>query len=301
MRSNTQSTKLARFPKAVGQTAESSSEASTARAKSRAKNAKVVCLVNPRQSMPTPAQREALVLKYREKARKLGRSMLRRWHARLDREEVESIVDLSLCEAAQHFNPHKGASFMTFLFYHMKGNMVRAVASAAAAGSIPALNLEASEGSLAQESEHFLGHQFRVLNSTEVADALTSEDVPMPDEVLLRKELQGRSASACEKLDSLEREIVKRMFIQEQQIMEIAAALGYSRCHISRVKRKALDALQQELGSSVPFADLGGKGEEVATEELSESTGKKRRPVFRRRPRSKAALQRREDLLREAA
>src|SRR5690348_15064745 len=71
--------------------------------------------------------KEELVLRYRMKARKLARSILRKWHSRLDLQEVDSIVDLSLCEAVARYNPAKGASFMTFLFYHLRGNLIRAV------------------------------------------------------------------------------------------------------------------------------------------------------------------------------
>jgi len=58
---------------------------------------------------------------------------------------VDSIVDLSLCEAVKRFDPLKGASFMTFLFYHLKGNLVRAVAAAATSTAIPNAIAELSE------------------------------------------------------------------------------------------------------------------------------------------------------------
>jgi DNA-directed RNA polymerase sigma subunit (sigma70/sigma32) len=85
----------------------------------------------------TEEARTELVLTYRIKARKLARSILRKWHARLDLQEVDSIVDLSLCEAVRRYNPTKGASFMTFLFYHMRGNLIRAVTTAATANTLP--------------------------------------------------------------------------------------------------------------------------------------------------------------------
>jgi RNA polymerase sigma factor (sigma-70 family) len=301
MRIQSNSAKISKFPKAV---VAKHSKSHTAHTRSKSKPAaaqKVIELAAVRQETPTPAQQEALILKYRLKARKLGRSILRRWHARLDIEEVDSIVDLSLCEAVKRFNPYKGASFMTFLFYHLKGNLVRAVTTAAASGAIPVLNLDTLEEQAGEEAQHFLGHQFRALNSDEVADALNSEEVPMPDEVLWRKELQGQSAVACEKLDDLEREIVKRIFIQEQQIMDIAASLGYSRCHISRVKKKALDTLQNELRATGDFDDYGAKGEGVSDE--LESSSQERKTVFRRRPRSKISRKQREheEYLAEAA
>ena len=256
------------------------------------KSAKVIKLSEARKAKtapPTPLQQEALIVKYRLKARKLGRSILRRWHARMDLDEVDSIVDLSLCEAVKRFDPAKGASFMTFLFYHLKGNLVRAVTTAAAANSIPVFNADENEVQVG-EPDHLFGHQFRAMNSAEVAEAVASQDAPLPDEMLWRKELHGKSSVACEKLDPLEREIIKRIFLQEQQIMDIAATLGYSRCHISRVKKKALETLYNELSGSMNDTDLGKKPsfDDEGEEEIKlKLVG--RRPVHRRRPRSKVS------------
>lgn len=254
------------------------------------KSAKVIKLSAARQakaSPPTPLQQEALIVKYRLKARKLGRSILRRWHARMDLDEVDSLVDLSLCEAVKRFDPAKGASFMTFLFYHLKGNLVRAVSTAAASSTIPVFNADENEVK-GGEPSHLFGHQFRAMNSAEVAEAVVSQDSPLPDEMLWRKELHGKSSVACEKLDPLEREIIKRIFLQEQQIMDIAATLGYSRCHISRVKKKALETLYNELSGSMNDIDLGKKP--TFDDDIEEVVKLKlvgRRVVHRRRPRSK--------------
>jgi RNA polymerase sigma factor (sigma-70 family) len=256
------------------------------------RTAKVVKLSSARKAEkagpPTALQQEALIVKYRLKARKLGRSILRRWHARMDLDEVDSIVDLSLCEAVKRFDPAKGASFMTFLFYHLKGNLVRAVATAAASNTIPVFNADENEAPVGEPS-HLFGHQFRAMNSTEVAEAVVSQDSPLPDEMLWRKELHGKSSIACEKLDPLEREIIKRIFLQEQQIMDIAATLGYSRCHISRVKKKALETLYNELSGSMNDIDLGKKPSfDEDEEDVIKLKLVGRRVVHRRRPRSKA-------------
>ena len=237
---------------------------------------------------PSPLQQEALIIKYRLKAQKLGRSILRRWHARMDLDEVDSLVDLSLCEAVKRFNPTKGASFMTFLFYHLKGNLVRSVAAAAAANSLPTGLLD-DEGSPRGMGEMMGELQLRSINSTEIAEAVTSQDSPTPDEALWRKQLHSQSSLACEKLDPLEREIIKRIFIQEQQIMDIAASLGYSRCHISRVKKKALETLYDELRGSMNNDDLGQRPsfEDDSEEEVDQRIAC-RKTIHRRRPRSRA-------------
>jgi RNA polymerase sigma factor (sigma-70 family) len=231
-------------------------------------------------------QQEALIMKYRVKGRKLGRSMLRRWHARMDLEEVDSIVDLSLCEAVKRFDPEKGASFMTFLFYHLKGNMVRAIISAAASNSIPLAIAEMLEASGLDE-DGVTSNRSVGINASELAEAVTSQEALQPDEALWRKEMSDMSALACSKLDDLEREIVKRIFIQEQQIIDIAAALGYSRCHISRVKKKALDTLHDELRVVInhdDYALVDEKQEEVLPD--IEMRIASRKEVHRRRPRS---------------
>lgn len=247
--------------------------------------AQLACLREVAKSEPTPYQQEALILKYRAKARKLGRSILRRWHSRMDLDEVDSIVDLSLCEAVKRFDPFKGASFMTFLFYHLKGNLVRAVASAAASTAIPNAIAELTESAFADGER--INYSNVALNAIELAEAVSSQGVPLPDEALWRRELTAKSSSACEKLDDLEREIVKRIFVHEQQIIDIAAALGYSRCHISRVKKKALSTLHDELSVVMNRDDYPpAEAEELDTEDDVYERIANRRTVHRRRPRS---------------
>jgi len=190
----------------------------------------------------TQEARDALVVEHRVKARKLSRSILRKWQARLDLEEVDSVVDLSLCEAVKRFDPDKGASFITFLYYHLKGNLVRAVSSAANQNSI-AVSAEEAEASGSSER--------RPVNSIEIAEALSSHDQVLPDEVLLKKELIELSKEACGRLNALEKEVIEKIYIKGQQLIDIASELGYSRCHISRLKRRALDILQKDMKSAL--------------------------------------------------
>lgn len=198
----------------------------------------------------TDKQREALVLKYRMKARKLARSILRKWHARLDLQEVDSVVDLSLCEAVRRFDPSKGASFMTFLFYHLRGNLIRAVTYAATANLVPMG--DALHDDKEQRVEDGTAGSFATAD--EVAQALSGQEYLSPDEALAKKQMGELSRQACDHLDPLEREVIERIFMHEEQLMDIASSLGYSRCHISRVKKKALETLGSSLAA---FLDLG--------------------------------------------
>ncbi len=251
------------------------------------RNQKVIELPLPKKAGKaktlSPRKQEELVLTFRMKARKLARSILRKWHARLDLQEVDSVVDLSLCEAVRRYNPNKGASFMTFLFYHMRGNLIRAVAAAATANSVPLPELDESGSAKSEQGS------YRGVNAIEIAEALCSHDYVMPDEMLLKKEMVSMSHGACEKLDSLEKEVIYRIYIQEQQLMDIASSLGYSRCHISRVKKKALETLYGDMASSIHKGDEESAltsrpdfDDEVGTSE--------RRKIHRRRPRSRKAV-----------
>lgn len=227
-----------------------------------------------RQSGLSEDDRQQLVVEFRLKARKLGRSILRKWHARMDLEEVDSIVDLSLCEAVKRFDPSKGATFMTFLYYHLKGNLIRAVSAAANANVIPG-----AEGE---------GEEVRCVNAIDVAEALCNSERLLPDEVLFKKQLVRLSKDACSRLDPLEKEVIERIYLGGQQLMDIAHSLGYSRCHISRVKKKALETLNQDMTLS-----LQHEGDEARQEAQGgvEYKAPERRPVHRRRPRSKKALE----------
>ena len=189
----------------------------------------------------TQKVRDELVISNRDKARKLARSILRKWRSRIDLDEVDSVVDLSLCEAAMRFDPKRGCSFITFLFYHLRGNLIRLVSDAANQNTLPLFERELLEGVAEGSSSS------PIANAIEVAAALTGQEQVLPDEQFYKKELAGLSRKACEKLDTLEQEVICRVFMNEEHLFDVAENLGYSRCHISRVKRKALDTLQTEL------------------------------------------------------
>ncbi len=196
---------------------------------------------------------DELVLEYRVKARKLARSILRKWHARLDIQEVDSVVDLSLCEAVKRFDPKKGASFMTFLYYHLKGNLIRAVSAAAQANFIPGYESEER----IEENEKY-GRHGTAVTALEVVAAISGTDQRQPDELLLHKELVDLSKDARERLDPLERQVIERLFLKGEQLMQIANSLGYSRCHISRVKKKALEHLHSDMDRALEVKGESG-------------------------------------------
>lgn len=234
----------------------------------------------------TEFEKEDLITQSRLKARKLARSILRKWNARLDLQEVDSIVDLSLCEAAHRFDPSVGASFMTFLFYHLRGNLIRSITASANSNVLPALDAEM--GSYDDEGSDTGRSSYKSTNAAEIAEALNGQDSELPDEALIQKEMLDLSRGARGKLDDLAREVLDRIYLQEEQLIDIACSLGYSRCHISRVKKRALETLFDELKTSLSIEGSRPSFDEEEGQQAPLRTSD-RKKIHRRRPRSKTA------------
>jgi RNA polymerase sigma factor (sigma-70 family) len=238
-------------------------------------------------SQTTPAtsfgeKKDEVVLKYRLKARKLSRSILRRWHSRLDLQEVDSIVDLSLCEAIRRYDASKGASFMTFLYFHLRGNLIRAVVGAVQSHGFATLEEEAVLGfdSTSERRE-------RGPSVNEVTEALYGNERIRPDDVILKQELSKLSIEAFDVLDPLEKEVIDRIYFKGQQLLDIAQTLGYSRCHISRVKKRALSLLRHTLRKLVEFEEVKGSVKAKRAGLVAEvQQGEGKGGIRRRRPRS---------------
>lgn len=187
---------------------------------------------------------ESLILDHRENGRKLARSILRKWRVHMPGEEIDSIVDLALCESAQRFSPKKGASFMTFFFYHLRGHLVRAVARATQSCAIingPKTDEWCDEG----HSE--FASQYGAYLDNEIYNQRENET---PEQLIIRREKIQVCREALEKLDTLEKVVLDKSYADDEALVDIAKSLGYSRCHISRVKKGALVRLKSVLEHS---------------------------------------------------
>jgi len=226
----------------------------------------------------TESQVFDLILEHRENGRKLARSILRKWRVRMPMDEIDSIVDLSLCEAAKRYDSSKGAAFMTFYFYHLRGHLVRSVSKAAQASNIfmafaKSTGFETSEWNQV-DAETVWGY---------VPDesVFGRREVVTPEKSLLRSEKIEGCQDALLKLDSLEQEVLKRSFEQEQPLVDIAKSLGYSRCHISRVKKAALDRLKVIIATDTDIVDSITADElEMSSPKVMTRRRSRRRPVL---------------------
>ncbi len=234
------------------------------------------------QSGPTPEQYEQLVLEHRDNGKKLARSMLRKWRVRMPAEEIDSIVDLTLCEAASRFCSDKGASFMTFFFYHLRGNLVRAVTTAAHASNV-FLALTQNEENESTSDWTFTRHDVLRLY---LADQLNEKhnEIENPETLVMQKEREAICRKACSELDELEQTVLIRSYKDDESLVDIARSLGYSRCHISRVKKRALERLKISIDS------LGGRALTEKKSQVAEPIELVKRRARRRQIDSDARL-----------
>jgi RNA polymerase sigma factor (sigma-70 family) len=188
----------------------------------------------PEQSALTREQFESLIIEHIDFARRISWKLLNRWRITLCEDEVQSISAAALCEAASRFDLKRGVSFRTFLFYHLRGALLKEIARAVNDAKAVALDLVPAD-------------QMERAPSRDVIEFAVVCQNPTPEEQLIASQLSSLCRKACAELDALERDVLFRHFGLEQSVVQIAKELGYCRCHISRIKTQVLDRLQRTI------------------------------------------------------
>ncbi len=220
--------------------------------------------------------KQELVLSYRENGRKLARSFLKGWNIRMAYEDIDSLVDVALCEAAIRYKKDKGAAFMTFFYYHLRGYLIRAVACRARSNNIFFAVAEAQREVVGdwkptpEDVRHWLSPEF---------SSLSESEKNRPESILLRKEKKFTCYKAISELDPLEQEVITRSYMGNESLIDVAKSLGYSRCHISRVKKKAIEKLRNILSKTGEFFEDYGKTAPVLPFTPNNQRGRRRRTL----------------------
>ena len=152
------------------------------------------------------------------------------------------------------------------MFYHLRGNLIRTVSYAAHQYITPTYEIRGESEEFYAEASFHESHLS--ISSVEVAESLCGEEAIQPDQALLQKEVADLSRQACQQLDELERQVIERIFLQGEQLIQVAQSLGYSRCHISRVKRRALLLLNEALKSVLDLTGTTAENSSDIDDEL---------------------------------
>lgn len=174
-----------------------------------------------------------------------------------------------LMQAADRFDPARGASFTTFAYYRIRG----AILDSLRRGPLrPSIGVAQAEASVAVETlghvmaandngrfdgrseppkrnliwqlcEPVLAHQVPL----EDINALADDSAPHPDEELERQRLAERVVAAISTLPEMERRVVELHYYEELSFAEIGKKLGICKPWAFRLHNKALRQLRERL------------------------------------------------------
>jgi RNA polymerase sigma factor (sigma-70 family) len=184
-----------------------------------------------------------IILSHREHGRRLAWSFLSGWRIRMNPDDVTSVVGMALCEAARRFDREKGVSFKTFFFYHLRGMLLKEISRII---QDQKLLCSAQPGA---GTEYLLGSPSETLRSSLV-------EKNNPEKIMLKRQSAKRVWDACSSLDMVEQEVLIRYFIFDEPLNFIAEDMKYCRCHVSRVKSRALAKLGKLLAEDENAKDL---------------------------------------------
>jgi len=192
---------------------------------------------------------QQLVIENYDYGHRLAWSFLSSWNIRLNQDEVSSIVGAALVEAGVRFEPARKVDFKTFIYYHLRGLLLKEITKNINNQKVINLN---QVGSLAINGAED--------DTSIVADLINQES---PEKEVIKKEKSQSCWEACSKLDELEQEVIVRFFVLDHSLNKISLDLDYCRCHISRVKGQALKKLK-ELVSGDEILDTFSDAKSIA-------------------------------------
>ena len=220
---------------------------------------------------------EQLILTHRETGRKFGRTVLRKWGAQMSDDEFESAVDLAICEAARSYSPEQGASFSTFLFYYVRGTLIKVIKSSVTARKVA----RAAFFSVAGNELTKLDFEENAGNETPLKDleAVESREYESPEERALRFERIRLVRESLEKLGENERRVLTSLYHEGKTPNEMVREFGWSRQFIARVKNQGIQQLKRLLAESHGEAHAAP----VAVEQAVLPTDRRTKSAARRR------------------
>lgn len=205
---------------------------------------------------------DQLILEHREHGKRLAWSFLSSWRVRMGQDEVLSVVGAALCEAANRFDPSRDVAFKTFFFYHLRGMLLKEIARVIQEQKVLQF-MPTGLGADALRSEQYIPGNW----------SLQLVENNNPERIIEKRQVASACWEACAQLDTLEQEVLVRYFVYDEPLVQIAKELDYCRCHISRVKSRALNKLSRLLKNSAVLVERARLAAQVEVDEEEETEG----------------------------
>ena len=211
------------------------------------------------------SERERTICEYRYLCTRGARKFMRDG---VDRRDLEQVAAIGLIKAADRFDPAIGTPFEAYAWMLVLGELMHYVRDSERAVRAPRRVLELERRYVAAERELWaeLGREPKTaeialrlaVSQTQLTEMLRYRDegVPVSVESLRPYEQLALSYTMDDRLDrvliekelaqlsTVERTILTEIYERDTPVAEIAKRLGYSRRHITRLHRGALEKLR---------------------------------------------------------
>lgn len=220
------------------------------------------------------AERARLIERHLDVAQKAAAMIYPRVRGHVEMDDLVAYGNAGLAEAAQRFDPTRGAAFSTFAWYRVQGSIIDGLRKS---GTLPRrvwaklVALRAASDYLEQRGEREVGAQQRGAAPAQGADALgavreamsairtmymlsleglveegfdVAEQTMPADERVHRGRLARRLRQAIEALPEKERALVTKHYWEGKNLLEAGAELGISKSWASRLHAQAVEKLK---------------------------------------------------------
>lgn len=220
-------------------------------------------------------ERARLVERHLDVAKKAAYMIFPRVKEHVELDELIGLANAGLAEAAQRYDPAKGASFPTFAWYRVQGSIVDGLRKSS---HLPRrtwaklVALRAASDYLEQRAERDAGALAQGTKPPEGAEALaqvkaslsairtmyvtsleamqdagydTADDqTPGADAKLDSQRAAGRLRAAIDRLPDKEQALMKKHYWEGKNLLEAGAELGISKSWASRLHAQAVERLR---------------------------------------------------------
>jgi RNA polymerase sigma factor for flagellar operon FliA len=220
------------------------------------------------------AQRARLVEGHLDLARKAAAMIFPRVKEHVEFEELVALANVGLADAAQRFDPDRGAAFSTYAWYRVQGAIVDGLRKQT---NLPRrvwanlVALRAASDYLENRAERDVGAAKSGAQPAQGADALAAvksalsairtmyvtsldglreqgydapDDAPSPGDRIELGRLSARLRDAIDALPDKERALVTKHYWEGKNLLEAGAELGISKSWASRLHAQAVDRLR---------------------------------------------------------
>ncbi|MEO8549556.1 MAG: sigma-70 family RNA polymerase sigma factor [Kofleriaceae bacterium] len=226
-------------------------------------------------------ERARLVERHLDVAKKAAYMIFPRVKEHVELDELIGLANAGLAEAAQRYDPAKGASFPTFAWYRVQGSIVDGLRKSS---HLPRrtwaklVALRAASDYLEQRAERDAGALAQGTQPPEGAEALAQvkaslsairtmyvtsleamqdagydaadDQTPSADAKLDSYRAAGRLREAIDRLPEKEQALMKKHYWEGKNLLEAGAELGISKSWASRLHAQAVERLRDVIDDS---------------------------------------------------